>query len=201
MPGLRGRTRVGNVLWLALVLILLAAALFKPALRSLFVIEHGEVIAAAAKVHGLDPLLVAAVVKVESGYNARARSSKGARGLMQVMPDTGAWVAEQMNWPEFHADMLYDPERNLAIGTWYLRHLSDLFNGNLVVALAAYNAGQTRVQQWLAEERWDGREETINDIPFGETRTYVRRVLGTMDTYIWLYDGGLEQVSKTSEQK
>ena len=94
--------------------------------------------------------------------------------------------------------MLYDPERNLTIGTWYLRHLSNVFDGNLVAALAAYNAGQSRVQQWLSEERWDGREETIGDIPFGETRTYVRRVLDTMDTYIWLYDDG-EQVSKTAE--
>ena len=68
-----------------------------------------------------------------------------------------------------------------------------------MVALAAYNAGQTRVQQWLAEQRWDGREETLADIPFGETRRYVRRVLDTMDTYIWLYDHGREQVSNPAE--
>src|SRR5690606_13294848 len=124
---------------------------------------------------------------------------KGALGLMQVMPETGAWVARQLSWPEFHPDMLYDPERNLTIGTWYLRHLANTFDGNLVVALAAYNAGQTRVQQWLAEQRWDGREETLADIPFGETRRYVRRVLDTMDTYIWLYDHGREQVSNPAE--
>lgn len=190
----------GKVLWLALALVLLAAALFKPALRQLFLIDHTDAITAAAQASGLEPFLVAAVVKVESGFNERARSSKGARGLMQVMPDTGAWVAEQLRWPTFHPDMLYEVEPNLAIGTWYLRHLSDLFDGNLVAALAAYNAGQTRVQQWLADDRWDGREETIENIPFGETRTYVRRVLGTMDTYAWLYDGGWQQVSKRRKQ-
>src|SRR5690606_42117612 len=58
-------------------------------------------------------------------FNERARSPKGALGLMQVMPETGAWVARQLSWPEFHPDMLYDPERNLTIGTWYLRHLAD----------------------------------------------------------------------------
>lgn len=199
MPELHNRSRVGKVLWLALLLVLVAAALFKPALRRMFVIEHTDMIATAASAQGLNPLLVAAVVKVESGFDERARSPKGALGLMQVMPDTGAWVAHQLNWAEFHPDMLYDPERNLAIGTWYLRHLSNLFNGNLVTTLAAYNAGQTRVQQWLDEERWDGREETIENIPFSETRLYVRRVLGTLDTYVWLYDGVGEQVSKSIE--
>jgi len=196
---LTDNSHASKVLWLALALVLLAAALFKPALRLLFAIDYTEEIAAAAAAYGLDPLLVAAVVKVESGFNERARSPKGALGLMQVMPETGAWVARQLSWPEFHPDMLYDPERNLTIGTWYLRHLANTFDGNLVVALAAYNAGQTRVQQWLAEQRWDGREETLADIPFGETRRYVRRVLDTMDTYIWLYDHGREQVSNPAE--
>lgn len=199
MPGLRSRSQVSKVLWLALLLVLVAAALFKPALRRMYVIEHDHLITKAATAQGLNPLLVAAVVKVESGFDERARSPKGARGLMQVMPDTGAWVAQQLHWPDFHPDMLYDPERNLAIGTWYLRHLTNLFNGNLVTALAAYNAGQTRVQQWLNEQRWDGREETMDDIPFSETRLYVRRVLGTLDTYVWLYGGAEQQVSKRME--
>ena len=199
MAVLTDNSHASKVLWLALALVLLAAALFKPALRLLFAIDYTEEIAAAAAAYGLDPLLVAAVVKVESGFNERARSPKGALGLMQVMPETGAWVARQLSWPEFHPDMLYDPERNLTIGTWYLRHLANTFDGNLVVALAAYNAGQTWVQQWLAEQRWDGREETLADIPFGETRRYVRRVLDTMDTYIWLYDHGREQVSNPAE--
>ncbi len=191
-------SHVSKVLWLALALVLVAAALFKPALRLLFVIEYTEAIHEAAAAQGLHPLLVAAVVKVESGFNR-------ARPLVQRRAGTDAGHAGHgrmgggtARWPEFHPDMLYDPERNLTIGTWYLRHLSNVFDGNLVAALAAYNAGQSRVQQWLSEERWDGREETIGDIPFGETRTYVRRVLDTMDTYIWLYDDG-EQVSKTAE--
>src|SRR5690554_4404352 len=81
MPGLRGRMTGGKVLWLALALVLLAAALFKPALRQLFLIDHTDAITAAAQASGLEPFLVAAVVKVESGFNERARSSKGAREI------------------------------------------------------------------------------------------------------------------------
>lgn len=163
---------------------------FKPILRQLFPIKYMQPIAAAANDYGFDPLIIASVVKVESGFNELAQSPKGARGLMQVMPETGAWAAEQMKLPEFDVEMLYEPELNLAIGTWYLRQLHRVFDGDEVIALAAYNAGQKRVQEWLDEGRWDGSEDTLEDVPFEETRTYVRRVLTTHDIYTWLYGDG-----------
>lgn len=183
----RRERRAHNVLFVVLGLIIFLGLAFKPIVRQLFPIKYMAPITEAAGQNEFDPLLIASVVKVESGFNELAESPKGARGLMQVMPDTGTWAAEQMKWPEFHVDMLYEPERNVAIGTWYLRQLHRIFNDNEVVALAAYNAGQTRVQQWLDDDRWDGAEETLDDVPFEETRTYVRRVLTTHEIYTWLY--------------
>lgn len=185
------RARSGRVLLIALVLVLLAAVLFKPALRRLFPIKYTETIVAAARHNELEPLLVAAVIQVESGFRDNAESAKGARGLMQIMPETGEWAAQQMRWDTFDVPMLFDPTTNVTVGTWYLRHLFNLFDDNLPVVLAAYNAGQNRVLGWLNEGRWDGRSETLEDVPFGETRTYVRRVLATFDTYRWLYEGEL----------
>ncbi|OUM97746.1 MAG: hypothetical protein BAA04_10875 [Firmicutes bacterium ZCTH02-B6] len=178
-----------------MVVMLLAAFWMKPMLRRLFPIPFAREIAAAAEANALDPFLVAALVRVESGFNPRAVSSRGARGLMQVMPDTGQWIAAQMGWTAFDPELLFDPELNLRMGTWYLRALLEQFDGRPAVALAAYNAGRTRVQEWLVQGRWDGREETLADIPFPETRNHVRRVLTTLDTYRWLYDGSFEQVS------
>lgn len=186
----RRERRAHNILFFVLALIILFGVAFKPLLRIVFPVKHLDAITAAAEDSGLEPMLVASVVKVESGFDARAQSPKGARGLMQVMPDTGQWVAEQMGLNSFHIDLLYEADTNLQIGTSYLEQMFRLFGGNEVAALAAYNAGQMRVQQWLDEGRWDGQEGTLDDIPFAETRTYVRRVLTTNDIYSWLYAGG-----------
>ena len=118
---------------------------------------------------------------------------------MQVMPDTGAWVAQQLSLARLSPRHVVRSRAKLGHRHMVFAAFDQLFNGNLVTALAAYNAGQTRVQQWLNEQRWDGHEETIDDIPFSETRTYVRRVLGTLDTYVWLYGGAEQQVSKRME--
>src|SRR5690606_24350900 len=94
-----------------------------------------------ASEYGVDARLVAAVVRVESRYVPSARSSKGARGLMQLMPDTGAWVAERLGLGPVEPDELEDPELNLRLGTWYLAYQIRAFNGDLTLALAAYNGG------------------------------------------------------------
>lgn len=183
----RQERRAHAILFAVLGIIIFFGLGFKPILRQVFPVKHMAPISEAATRNDLEPLFVAAVVKVESGFDPRALSSKGARGLMQVMPDTGAWVAGQLKISPYDGDTLYDPETNLLIGSWYLRELHDAFDGNVVAALAAYNAGMTRVRQWLEEGRWDGTEETLDDVPFEETRTYVRRVLTTKDIFDWLY--------------
>lgn len=139
-----------------------------------------------ASANDLDPYLVAAVVRTESHFRARATSAQGARGLMQIMPETGAWVAKQLDLP-FQPEMLYDPDYNLKIGCWYLAHLLKQFDGDQVLALAAYNGGQSNVMKWLQENQWTGEHQTLHQIPFGETRQYVANVLRDHKRYQLLY--------------
>jgi len=187
-------------LWLALAVLLLTALLGKPVLRRVFPIPFAHEIEAAAAESGLDPFLVAALVRVESRFNPRAVSPRGARGLMQVMPDTGQWIAGQLGLTGFHPDWLFEPALNLRMGAWYLRMLLDQFGDRPVVALAAYNAGRTRVQEWLNEGRWNGQADSLADIPFAETRNHVQRVLAALEAYTWLYDGAWQQVSSGGDR-
>ncbi|HBG21872.1 MAG TPA: transglycosylase [Peptococcaceae bacterium] len=138
--------------------------------------------------YGVDPFLLAAVAKVESGFNPDARSDAGAVGLMQVMPSTADWAAEQMGYDGFHADLLYQPDVNLLIGGWYLSNLLEEFDGDVVTALAAYNAGRGNVSAWLESERWEGTMHDLESIPFPETRDYLRSVLRNYEIYQYLYE-------------
>jgi len=124
--------------------------------RQLMGLPYADEIRAAAERHGVDPLLVAAVVEVESRFDARAVSHRGAMGLMQLLP---------LHVGPESADELLDPALNLDLGAGYLRWLLELFDGDLELALAAYNAGPTNVR------RYDGVP------PFRETRNYVQKVL------------------------
>lgn len=153
-----------------------------PALRWYYPLEYRQAAERHAENHRIDPLLLVAVMRIESDFNPTAVSPKGARGLMQVMPETALWAAQQMGLSSFEVDQLFDPEVNIAIGSWYLATLRNQFDGDTVLALAAYNGGRTNVLRWLSEESWSGEVETIDDIPFPETRGYVRKVL---DTYAW----------------
>jgi len=118
--------------------------------------QLGELVVRCSDEHGLDPRLVQAVMQVESGYNPRALSSKGAIGLMQLMPETARELAVENPW---------DPEQNVRGGTTYLRRMMDTFSGDLELALAAYNAGPNAVLEYAGVP------------PFAETRQYVRKVL------------------------
>lgn len=156
-------------------------------LRWLYPLDHAAAIAGAAERHGLDPLLVAAVIRVESRFRPDATSSVGARGLMQILPETGRWIAARMGLKPFHPDDLFRPEVNIEVGTWYLAHLRAEFGGNLVAALAAYNGGRNNVRAWLDAGRWDGTVSRAASIPFPETRHFVRAVMRDWRIYRWIY--------------
>ena len=144
--------------------------------------------------YDVDPFLVTAVMRVESRFRPGALSIKGARGLMQIMPDTGIWIAGQLGIEMLDPEVLYDPEINLNIGTWYLSLLLKEYTGDLVMVLAAYNAGRGNVNRWIEDHLWSGRKEDINDIPFPETREYVKSVLHLHKKYRYIYK---EQWDKT----
>ena len=139
-----------------------------------------EVIAAAEK-EQVPPSLVASVILAESKYKNTAESETGALGLMQLMPDTARWVAQQVGHGNYTDRQLKEPTINIELGTWYLGHLLKEFNGDQVLALAAYNAGRGHVESWIHENNWNGMVDTI---PFPETREFVKSVVTARDRLV-----------------
>jgi soluble lytic murein transglycosylase len=131
--------------------------------------------------YDIDPLLAAAIVKVESSFQPYAKSPKGAIGLMQVMPETGREIARKLKLKSFTIEDLYDPEINLQIGFYYLTMLREKFNGNIYLTLAAYNGGYTNVQKWIKDKEID-KDMFIEQIPFEETKEFIHKV---MKNYQW----------------
>lgn len=129
-----------------------------------------------------DPFLVAAVAREESAFDSKAVSRVGALGLMQIMPYTGEWVAKEVGLEDFHPDLLLDEATNLHLGAWYLGHLIDQFNGNVVLAVASYNAGPDAVGRW-AEKGVGNLDEFIESIPYHETRYFTKRVMRSYHEY------------------
>lgn len=179
------RTHV--VVGICLLLIVAIAQPRQAALRYLYPLRYADVLLHEAQKNHVDPLLVAAVARVESRFNPRAVSPKGAIGVMQVMPATASWVASRLHVQRWQVDKLYDPATNIKIGTWYLAYLQHLFRGNQVLAVAAYNGGHANVQKWLSSGTWNGTQQESSRIPFLETREYVARVFRTYEYYKQAY--------------
>jgi soluble lytic murein transglycosylase len=137
----------------------------------------------------VDPFLIAAVIRTESKFVAVARSPKGAMGLMQMMPETARWVAEQVGQEDFREAMLNDPETSIRFGAWYLASLQKEFAGNEILVLAAYNGGRGNVSQWIRQFGWGKSFRDTDRIPYKETREYVKKVLSARDRYRQLYGG------------
>lgn len=145
-----------------------------------------EEIISQAETYDFDPCFIAALIRVESKFNPYAISKRGACGLMQVMPSTAAWIVEKKGWEPLEEQRLFDSDVNIKLGVWYLDNLCQEFI-DLAPVLAAYNAGRGNVKQWLEGEIWDGSLEDLENIPFAETRAYVRKVWQTYEKYRRLY--------------
>ena len=155
------------------------------AYRLVYPIVHREAIILESRRRNLDPALVAAIIRQESGFNPRATSSAGARGLMQMMPTVGRAVARSIDVPEWRPDLLYQPDINLQLG---IRHLEAFVSRyEAPYALAAYNAGESRLVRWLRRPGARDPELFVERIPFTETRDYVRIVLRNRAMYRALY--------------
>ena len=150
---------------------------------------YGEQVRTAARTVGLDPYVVAAVIREESSYDPRARSGVGAVGLMQLMPDTARVVAQELGRPLGEIATLWEPAVNITLGSRYLAQLNARFRDPLL-AVAAYNAGPHRVQQWVAERPQVDMEEFVDQIPFDETRGFAKRVFTSWHHYRRLYGEG-----------
>jgi soluble lytic murein transglycosylase len=155
----------------------------------IFPLDYWDLIQKYSSAHSLDPYLITALMAQESTFTAEIRSSANARGLMQVMPATGRTYARRLGIRPFSTGSLSQPETNVRIGTRYFKDLMDRF-GARHYALAAYNAGEMRVGQWLKEAPGLPPDEFIDNIPFPETQNYVKRILGTVEDYRRLYATG-----------
>ena len=137
--------------------------------------RYASIVQSNADRYGLEPCEIFAIIEVESGFNPIAKSEAGALGLMQIMPTTGKWIASELGL-EYSDELLKDPEKNVRMGCFYLSYLYSKFNDSLF-AYAAYNAGETVVFKWIEQNI------SSDDIPYAETRAYVRKVVKRKNYY------------------
>jgi soluble lytic murein transglycosylase len=145
-------------------------------------LSHADIIRYQAGQKHLDPALIAAVIYAESKFEPRP-SSAGAEGLMQILPATAYYVAHLSGGSSFTASDLAKPAINVAYGSYYLRYLLNHYDGDEMLAVAAYNGGLGNVDRWRAEAQAEGNQLTAGAIPFPETREYVQRVLSAQQAY------------------
>ena len=191
----RRRARRGQVLRRrALLLLAVAAAALASALalapwadhavqEVTLPLRHEDIIRQQADDKGLDPALIAGVIFAESHFRDQT-SQVGAKGLMQLMPETAAYIAQKSGGTAFVQGDLATPQVNISYGSWYLRYLLDKYDGREVLALAAYNAGEGTVDEWVAVASARGeRFRAADHVPFPETRHYVQKVLAAQQDY------------------
>lgn len=155
--------------------------------KILYPINYKEHIFNYSQQYNIDPYLVAAIIRVESKFNKDALSHKGAKGLMQIAPVTGRWVAGELGIEDYEESLLFNPEINIKIGCWYLNRLNSQFNNNLELVLAAYNGGSGNVVKWLSNKKYSDDGKSLKNIPFKETELYLKKVLKSYDIYMKLY--------------
>ncbi|MEE0956664.1 MAG: lytic transglycosylase domain-containing protein [Ruminococcus sp.] len=206
--GTRNRGRQNNnkkkgkaVIWIAIIAVVAVGAVFfatnfhednkNKVQKIAYPQKYSEYVDKAAKDYNLDPALIYAVIHTESGFNPNAESPVGARGLMQVMPDSFDWLMDLRGESEkYTADDLFDPAVCIDYGCYLLRYNLDWFDQNEICAVAGYNAGFGKVDEWLKDSTYSSDGKTLDDpenIPIEETRDYVSRVEDTKQHYKELY--------------
>lgn len=166
-------------------------SMFQPAQTNLALpLSDASIIREQAAAKKLDPALIAAVIYAETRFDPRP-SSAGAQGLMQILPSTAYYLAHLSGGVSFTASDLAEPSVNVAYGSYYLRYLLDHYGGDEMLAVAAYNAGMTNVDEWVARAHAEGTQLSAGAIPFPETREYVRRVLSAQAAYRAAYPRAL----------
>jgi soluble lytic murein transglycosylase len=181
------RRRLGlllAVVFLALVGVAVVSPFLDKAVQEIALpLRHEDIIRQQASDKDLDPALIAGVIYVESRFRDQT-SHAGAKGLMQILPSTADYIARLSGGTEFEQGDLASPQINIAYGSWYLNYLMNKYGGNEVVTLAAYNAGEGKVDQWWREASDRGERFRVADhIPFPETREYVGDVLTARRAY------------------
>jgi soluble lytic murein transglycosylase len=159
--------------------------------RLAFPLPYRQAITTHSRRNGLDPYLVAALIRQESEFNARAVSRARAYGLTQVLPSTGRMLSRKLGIRRFSPSLLFHPDANIRLGTYYIKTLVADLDGNVCAALAAYNAGKSRAAAWLSWSDYREPAEFVEAVPFSETRNYIQMVLRNADVYRRIYGRSL----------
>ncbi|MBL1209784.1 transglycosylase SLT domain-containing protein [Geminocystis sp. GBBB08] len=162
----------------------------------LFPFHYEDLIVKWSQERKLNPFLVVSLIRQESRFEKEIKSPVGATGLMQIMPDTGKWIAPQINVTKYS---LIDPNDNIKMGTWYLNHTHETYNGNSLLAVASYNAGPGNVANWVKRYSLEDFDEFVENIPFPETKGYIESVFANYWNYVELYDPQIQE--KIEESK
>jgi soluble lytic murein transglycosylase len=141
------------------------------------------------KEYNLDPYLIYSIIRTESSFDKKAVSKKDARGLMQIMPSTGKWIAQKMEIENFHENDLFIAEKNIMMGIWYFNYLLKRFDNDINLAIIAYNAGPGKIESWLNDEKTSSDGTILDSIPFEETERYEKKIIETYEIYKKLYNG------------
>lgn len=148
--------------------------------------KYVNIVSTMSDKYEIDENLIYAVIKTESNFDENAISKANAKGLMQIVDDTAIEISKKIGIDNFNVDMLYNPEINIEIGTYYMKELYDKYQ-NRIIAIIAYNAGQGNVDKWLEEGIITKDNNTFSNIPYKETATYWKKVLREYNIYNTLY--------------
>ena len=159
--------------------------------------NYDEYVAKYAEEYNIPEYVLFAVIKVESNFDPKAKSSAGAMGLMQMMPSTFKWLTGNDHLAEhLPAEALYIPDVSIRYGAYYLKYLYRKFDYNWDTVFAAYNAGETNVSKWLKDKDYSDGNGNLTEIPFKETRNYVKKVNDAVSTYKELYYSNINTTTK-----
>ena len=170
------------------IIIFKAFNIEKHLMKAFYPRKYSEYVERYASEYNVDDLLVYAVIKAESNFKSDATSNSDAKGLMQLMDTTASEISSNIATDvSFESSQLFDAETNIRIGVKYLSELLEKYDGNLYVALAAYNAGIGNVDRWINEGTIKADGSDIENIPYKETNNYVRKIVRDYDIYKQLY--------------
>ena len=156
-------------------------------LQKIYPKKYSEYVEKYAQEFNVDPLLIFSMIKAESNFKEKAKSSSGAKGLMQLMEATANEIADKIDEPLVEDESLLEPEKNIMIGTKYYSELLKNFDGNMLLAITAYNAGMGNVNQCIRDGIIKADGSDIENIPYKETNMYVRKIINNYRMYQTIY--------------
>ena len=181
--------KLGKIICIALICLIILVAIIKifnidkEILKNIYPKKYEEYVEKYSKEYNVDPLVVFSVIKAESNFKKDAKSSSGAKGLMQLMDATAEEMANKIDTSVAEEESLFDPEKNIMIGVRYYSELLDMYEGNMLLALTAYNAGIGTVDNWIEKGIINSDGSNVENIPYKETNNYVRKILRDYKIY------------------